>query len=218
MTANAYMGGESSHATDDAATRRRTLIALCAAKAAGLDGASAQRYIRDVVKRLVLRPLPQASGTARPLKAGVRLYFLRDAWPGLLVLAAAAAAAISAPDFWIQSLFIAAIGLAIGVPLAFASVWNWREKIRTTWSTMLPDIAAPIHVDSECLTVGATSAPWSDVRLVAVELRYLWQPRINPIYRIDQLRLAMDRTLLVLDVCLIENGQEVLDTVCDKLV
>ena len=83
---------------------------------------------------------------------------------------------------------------------------------------MLPDVAAPIRVDSKCLTVGATSVPWSDVRLEAVELRYLWQPRINPIYRIDQLRLSMDKKSLVLDVQLIENGQEVIDTICDKLV
>jgi len=203
--------------TEDAAARRE-LIALCAAKAAALDGAAAQRYTHDVCKRLVLRPQPKASGTARPFKTGMRRYFFRDAWPGLLLVIVGAAVAISTPGFWIQSLFIGTIGLAIGVALAFASAWNWRQKLITAGSMMLPDVAAPIRVDSKCLTVGATSVPWSDVRLEAVELRYLWQPRINPIYRIDQLRLSMDKKSLVLDVQLIENGQEVIDTICDKLV
>jgi hypothetical protein len=60
--------------------------------------------------------------------------------------------------------------------------------------------------------------PWNDVRLEAVELQYLWRPRINPKYRVDQLRLATSRGALVLDIRLIENGREVIDTICGNLV
>jgi hypothetical protein len=157
------------------------------------------------------------SGTARPLTIGIHLYFLRDAWPGLLLVGVGAAMAIAAPGLWIQGLFIATIGLALGVPLVFAGVWNWREQMKANWSPMLPEVAAPIRVDAKCLTVGATAVPWRDVRLEAAELRYLWQPRIHPIYRVDQVRLAIDKTALVLDVRLIENGQDVIDTICDHL-
>ena len=217
MIANEDAGGGSSNTTDDAAARRRELIGLCAAKTAGLDDFHAQRYALGVRNRLVLRPRPQASGTVRPIHVGIRLGFLRQAWPGFMLLALSVVTAISVPHFWIQSLFITVIGLAFSVSLGLAGVWNWRENLNAVRSTMLPEAGARIRADSRCLTVGITSVPWSGVRLEAVELRYLWQPRINPKYRVDQLRLATNQGQLVLDVRLIENGQEVLDTICDRL-
>jgi len=209
---------ENSQATEDSAARPRELIALCAAKSAGLDGAHAQRYARSVRNSLLLRPRVQATGTVLPLEKGIRLEFLRQAAPGLLLLVVCTITAISEPHFWIQSLFIAVIGLAFGLALGFAQVWSWREKLNTAWSTMLPGAGARIWVDSKCLSVGETSVPWDDVHLEAVELRYLWRPRIDPKYSIDQLRLAMSKGPLVLDMRLIENGQEVIDTICDNLV
>jgi hypothetical protein len=53
--------------------------------------------------------------------------------------------------------------------------------------------------------------------LEAVELRYLWQPRIDPKFRVDQLRLATGKGSLLLDVRMIENGQGVIDAICGKL-
>ena len=206
-----------SQATDGAAEQRRELIALYAAKTSGLDGIYARRFVRFARDRLVLRPQLQASGIELPLEKSIRLGFLREAWPGLILLSVSAVTAISVPHFWIQSLFIAVIGLTFSVSLAFAAIWGWREKIRTAWSTMLPEVGSPIRVDSKCLTVGGTSILWRDVRLKAVEVRYLWQPRINPIYRVNQLQLATTVGPLVLDVRLIKNGQEVIDTICDKL-
>ena len=122
------------------------------------------------------------------------------------------------PNFWVQSLFIAVILLTFGLPLRLALVWNWREKLNASWSTILPKAGVRIRADSKCLGVGETSMPWDAVHLEAVELRSLWQPRINPKYRVDQLRLVMSKGQLVLDVRLIENGQEVVDTICDNLV
>lgn len=216
MSANA--GGENSPTPDDDAARRRELIGLCAAKTAGLTGAKAQRYARAVRNSLILRPRPQARGTARPAATGMRLEFLRQAGPFILVPIVGVAAALSIPQFWIQSLFIAVIVLAFGLPIRLAQLWNWREQLRAAEPARLPEAGASIRVDADNLTVGATSLPWTEVRLEAAELRYLWQPRIAPIYRVDQLRLATGKGLLLFDARLIENGREVLDTICDKLV
>lgn len=218
MTANKYVGVENSQTIDDAAARRRERMGLCAARTAGLDGASAQRYARDVRNRLVLRPRPQASGAVLPLEKGIRLEFLRQLGPWLLVPVLCVVAAISVPNFWVQSVFIGVIVLTFGLPVRLAQVLSWREKLGTAWSAMLPEAGTSIRVDSKHFTVGETAVPWGDVRLEAVELRSLWQPRIDPKYRIDQLRLATSRGLLLLDVRLIENGQEVIDTICDNLV
>jgi hypothetical protein len=106
--------------------------------------------------------------------------------------------------------------LAFGVPLRLAELWSWSQKLKD--ATMLPKAQMLIRADREYLTVGATSVPWRDVRLEAVELRYLWRLRLFPKYRIDQLHLATGNGPLVLDVRLIENGREVLDTICGKLV
>lgn len=218
MTTIENAGGENLRTPGDAAVRRRELIALCAAKTAGLEGVNAERYARSVRNTLVLRPRAQASGTVLPIKKGFRLEFYRQAGPGLLILAMSAAAAISIPHFWIQSLFIAVIGLAFGLPLQLIRYWDWRDKLNTAWSAMLPEVGALIRVDPQNLTIGKTSIPWSDVRLEAVELRYLWKPRIYPTYSVDQLRLATNKGLLVLDVRLIDNGREVIDTICNNFV
>ena len=217
VTANKDL--ENSQTVDDVAARQRELIGLCAARTAGLDGASAQRYASDIRNRLLLWPRPQAHGTMLPLEKGIRQEFLRQLGPWLLgppVLSATLA--LSIPNFWIQSIFIAVILLAFGLPLRLVEVSNWRDKLSGAWSAMLPEAGAVIRADSECLTIGALAVPWDDVRLEAVELQYLWRPRINPKYRVDQLRLATSRGALALDVRLIENGREVIDTICGNLV
>jgi hypothetical protein len=199
---------------------RSELIARCAAKGAGMDGFYAERYVREIRDHIVLwGQRPQASGTALPPEWGFRLRFLRDTWVFLLIFALAAAIIISVPHFWIQSLFIAAVSIGVLWPLEFADFWNWRENLRTVWSTMLPEAGTPIAADSKCLTVGATSVPWSDLRLEAAELRGVWafSVALPQTYRVDQLRLVMGKGSFVLDVCLIKNGQEVVDTICDKL-
>ena len=199
---------------------RRELIARCAAKGAGMDGFYAERYVREIRDHIALSDQrPQASGTALPSEWGFRLRFLRDTWVFPLIFALAAVTIISVPHFWIQSLFIVAISIGVLWPLEFADFWNWREKSRTVWSTMLPEAGTPIAADSKCLTIGATSVPWSDIRLEAAELRGVWAFSVvlPQTYRVDQLRLVMGKGSFVLDVSLIKNGQEVVNSICGKL-
>jgi hypothetical protein len=209
----------SSQTANDAAARRRALIGRCAARTAGLDGAPAQRFAGYVRDGLLLSPRPQARGTARPLEQGIRLGSLRQLAPWLLgPVLLSAFTAFSIADFWIQSILIAVLLLTIGLAPRFAVVSNWRNRLRGA-SSMLPEAGAPIRADSEHLTVGAITVPWSDVRLEAVDVR--WVPLgywINPRYRVAQLRLATGTGSLVLDVRLIENGREVIDTICGHLV
>ncbi len=166
MTADEDAGGDASQqAADGAAARPRELIARCAAKTAGLTGASAQRYARTVRNQLVLRPVPEASGTALAPAWGIRLEFLRQLGPWLLFVAMCAALALSAPDLWIEALFSAVIGLAFGLSLRLAQLLSWREKVNAAWSAMLPGASVPIRAAANGLTVGETSLSWNDVRL-----------------------------------------------------
>ncbi len=218
MTSSGHAGSENSPTTDDAAARRRELLGLCAAKTAGLDGAKAQRYSRYVSDALNISPRPQASGTARSVEKGIHLEYLRQLGPWLLVPVLCVVVALSTPNFWIQSLLIAVLLLTFAVPIRLVQVWSWRDKLNAVGAAMLPEAGVSIRVDAKSLTVGAMSAPWGDVRLEALEGQWLWRPRIFPKFRIDQLRLATGKESLVLDARLIENGQEVVDTICDKLV
>lgn len=218
MTANDQADDETSQATQDAAARRRELIARCAASTAGLDGEAAQRYARDIRRSLVLHPRPQASGTALALETGIRLEFLRQAGWLLLFAAVGAGAALAVLNFWIQSIFIVMLGWIARLPLLYG-FRTWRDKLRASWSTMLPAAASPIRADSSCLTVGDMSVPWADVRLEAVELGVPWFAASLIISKrsVDQLRLAAGKGSLVLDVRLIRNGRAVIDTICGKL-
>ena len=199
---------------DASMARQRELIARCAAKC--LEGAPAERYASDVRTHLAVWPRQQARGTALAPEEGIRLEFLWRLGPWVFAPILIMALPLWIPDFWIQSIMIAVIFLAIALSVRFASLWNWREKVRHEWSAM-PAGGASIEANSERLTVGATALPWADIRLDGAKLEYLWTPRINPKYRVLQLRLATPQGPLVLDVALIRNGREVIDTICGYL-
>ncbi len=217
MATNKVAGGTETLQTMDDEMARRKLIARCAARTAGLEGAPAQRYVRDICDSLLLSRQPQASGAALPLEKAIRLEYLRQLGPWLLVPVLCAALAFSVPNFWVQSLFIAVILLTFGVSVRLAEALSWRRKISHV-AGMLPKAETLIRADRDFLTVGTTSVPWDDLALEAVELRYLWRPRLFPKYCIDQLRLTTSKGPLMLDVRLIENGREVIDAICGKLV
>lgn len=167
----------------------------------------------------MLRLRPEASGVALPLDKAIRLEFLRKLGPCLLVPIFCFAFVIAEPESWIQAVFSAVMLLAFGLPWWFAGLWGWREKLRTVWSAMLPKAGTRIAADAGHLTIGETAVPWNDVRLEGVEVRDLffttrWWWRFS----VDQLRLITSKGHYALDRRLIENGQEIIDTICSRLI
>jgi hypothetical protein len=217
MTAYNEAGGEIGQAPKDAVSRQREMILRCIAKTNGPVGIDVEQYVRRNLSGFVLNPLAQASGAALPLETGIRLRFVRRVAPTLLFAALVAAATVR-PGFYIESILLVAIALFAALPSALSRFLTWRAKLDAS-STALPMAGARLLVDSKYLTVGERSIPWHDLGLEAVETRahpfLCW---IVPYFLVDLLRLTSSKGPIVLDVCLIKNGQAVIDAVCDNIV
>jgi hypothetical protein len=108
--------------------------------------------------------------------------------------------------------------LIIGLLLAIALRSNrWRRHTETLVADM-PAPGTPVRVDPNGLTVGSTTTPWSALKLVLV---YLRAARPSPRYRfrshVQQLVLDVAGKQVVLDAVAITHGQEIVDTIFNRL-
>jgi len=200
------------------ASRKRERIGIVAARTAQLAGPDAERFIRYVRDSLVLRPLPEASGAVVSRDSGIRMEFVRQCGPFLLIPVVAAFLAFWERDLWPALLFVSVVALAFGSAVRFTQIWNWREKLNRAGQAVPAEAGVPIRIAADQLTVGSKSFTVADLKLETVDAQMLWRPRIFPSFRINQIGLATSSGPLVLDVRLIKNGQPVVDTLCDKLM
>lgn len=165
--------------------------------------------------------VPQAEGVAVTLDAAQREHVrLGCHESGVWVWTVLFAPVLFLPlrDFDYVLCLLIFVTLISGLLLAIGLRSNrWRRHTETLVADM-PAPATPVRVDANGLTVGSTTTPWSALKLVLV---YLRAARPSPRYRfrshVQQLVLDVAGKQVVLDAVAITHGQEIVDTIFNRL-
>jgi hypothetical protein len=172
-------------------------------------------------KILLWSVVPQAEGVAVDLGTAQRVHFLRSCNDvSLLVLAVmlgAAALFLVPRDEVVASIVIVLATLGTVALMAWFFSVRWREHAETVVGDM-PAPGTPVRIDDSGLTIGSTTTPWQDLTLTRVNLRKARRSYASfRRYYVEQLVLDVGGKRVVLDAAAITHGQEIADTIFNRL-
>ena len=177
-----------------------------------------EHFVRDSARNVVFAPQVAAAGTViEPVRARQRQVWrtIRESRAVLIASLLIALFVLVQPIDW-RAAFVFILPVAL-YSLAFCAVRvrGWRSAVATVYGA-LPPPGSIIFADPEALTVNGIVVPWSKIVLETIALR-----RISMIVTarqfIDRITLMADGRALALDRSVVTDGQDLLDTICDKL-
>ena len=94
---------------------------------------------------------------------------------------------------------------------------RWRKHAETVVGDMPPP-GTPVRIDDSGLTVGSTTTPWPALKLMRVNLRRVLRTYASfRRYYVEQLLLDVAGKRVVLDAAAITHGEEIADTIFNRL-
>jgi hypothetical protein len=214
--------GRSQASIADASAMRIRLIAERAAETLQLSSAARAKFISNVAARLVFAPRIAAAGTVMEPRLAQQRQFWRALYEsrkgiGLSALVLALVM-LTLPIGWQAGLIISFVILFRMLLLCWLKIRRWRASLASAYAA-LPPPGSIILADPAALTVNGIVIPWNKVLLEAIGLRWLSSGlrRWRTSECIDRITLIANGMPLMLDRSVMTDGQEVLDTICDKL-
>lgn len=213
----------SSRSSDDAAARLRRLqlIAERVADTQHLTAPTRERFINAIARSLVFAPQVAAAGTVIEPKRARQLQFwraIREVRTGLIVAGLVGIIVLMLQIGWSVALLITFLVAFRSLLFCTIKITKWRSASAAAYAA-LPPPGSIVLADPNVLTVNGIVVPWGNAVLDAISLR-----RVGSSFTtwhtsqcIDRISLIANGALLVLDRAIVTDGQELLDTICDKL-
>ncbi len=208
-------------ADPNARTRRIRLIAERAADTLHLADRIRDRFVSECVRAIVFAPQVAAAGTVlEPARARKRQFrrAIRESRVGLIVSLAIVLFALAQPVGWGAASVVILPVAFYSVILCAVKILRWRSGIAAVYAA-LPPPGSIILADPAALTVNGIVVPWDKIVLETIVLRWVsmvFTPWRSPRF-IDRIGLIADGRALALDRGVVTDGQDLLDTICDKL-
>ena len=163
--------------------------------------------------------VPQAQGVAVDLGTAQREHFMRTC--RRLGLPAVAVMLGGVLFFVPRDELVACIVVVLGVVVILALIAlslsaRWREDAETVVGDM-PAPGTPVRIDADGLTIGSATTPWPSLKLTRVNLGKVRSRYGTRGYWVEQLLFDIAGRPLVLDAAAITHGQEIVDTIFDRL-
>lgn len=211
----------SSYADRGERARRIEALAARTADALKLRDSARARFINEAVRGLVFEPQVAAAGTVmEPSRARRRQLrrSLHESEFGLLAILLAVMFVLARQLDASGPLILVFLVVLYAVIITAVKVLRWRADIASVYAA-LPPPGSIILADPTALTVNGIVIAWNNVALETVSLRISRWPFIfmRGSYTIDRLTLVANGNRLALDRAVVTDGQDLLDTICDKL-
>jgi hypothetical protein len=207
---------------EGARAARIRMLAERAAETQQLSGAAHATFIRNAIARLVFAPQVAAAGTVmEPARARQRQFWraLYESRKGLgLSLLFFVIVLLTLPIGWQAGLIVSFLILFRVLLLCWIKVRRFRTSLVSAYAA-LPPAGSVVLADPSALTINGIVIPWNKVALEAIGLQWassgLRHWRTSD--RIDRIALLANGVPLMLDRGVLTDGQDVVDTICDKL-
>jgi hypothetical protein len=204
-----------------ARTRRIQLIAERVADTHCFTDRTRDRFVRTVTRALVFEPQVAAAGTVmEPSRARNRQFWraIHESRTGLAAALLVGLIIFSQPIDWPAALILTFLVGFYSLLFCAIKILQWRSASAAAYAA-LPPPGSIMLADPSALTVNGIVIPWDKVVLETISLRWLasgfttWRSSEC----IDRIGLIANGTPLALDRGVMTDGQDLLDTICDKL-
>ena len=200
-------------------------IGLCAARSMARSEQEREQFARELQRWLMLSPAPATErvegavlGLGAARRSAIWIHFADHVMRVVILIAVVTIIlAISERDWWTSVELAIVVGLMVASQ--YYSLRNWYAALPglLPW---LPAAGTPIAVGAETLAVGDAEIPYAQIRFDHIRLRKqrgfmtrFWESE----YFLDHVTLRAGGKIIHLDAAAINNGQQILDTLCSRV-